>query len=80
MNILDQVRKVVHCNAIIADMRSNNIRRERKQRVFGTVIIGHRNSPLRAETSAVSGRTAKALGHEFQPRNIIELQVRKTKA
>jgi hypothetical protein len=41
VNVLDQQRQVIHCNAIVADMGSDDVGSQGEQSVVGTFICGH---------------------------------------
>jgi hypothetical protein len=41
MYILDQLRKIVHSDAVVADMRRDDVRSQSKQRVFRVFISVH---------------------------------------
>ena len=54
MNILYQIRQVIHRNAIITDVSSDDVRSQRKKCVFGTLIIIHKIIPeLGAKSRAI---------------------------
>ena len=41
MDVLDEIRQVVDGDAVVADVRGDNVGGQRQQRVFGTFIVGH---------------------------------------
>jgi hypothetical protein len=45
VHVLDKVGQVIDCNAIVTDVRSDNVRGQREQGVFGRFIIGHVEFP-----------------------------------
>jgi hypothetical protein len=74
VNVLDQVRQVIDGNAIVADVGCDNIGGQRKQRVFGTFIIGHLCiSPLRAEICTIIRLDAAGISRVSEARNPIDL-------
>jgi hypothetical protein len=61
MNVLNEVRKVVHGDAIIADMGRDDVGGKCQQHVFGSFIVGHRQIPeLSEQRSRAAMRTENA--------------------
>jgi hypothetical protein len=40
MHVLNEVRQIVDCNAVVADVRRDDVGGERQERVFGTLDVG----------------------------------------
>ena len=58
MHVLDKVRQVVDGDAVVADVRGDDVCRERKQRLFSVFKFGHSMSSTSSRGHAVESCTS----------------------